>query len=459
MTSRRTNDDRLTRRSFLRSAPAAGLLVGPALGVGAASAARPRTASRLRRNDLKITRIIAQDAPGRRATPVAPNAYAAYRGYRVREPLVRVQTDQGIEGVTRAFNAADRRETLEQLIGLNPFDLINWTDDRYDGPAEPYRKLMRNLRGFDIAIFDILGKATRRPLADVLGPRVRDAVDVYDSTLYMDDLLTDEQKVGLAYLKGDEPPRDDAEMVARKADWLINDYYRDEGVRIFKIKTGRAKWMDSFDAALQRDVDVFRAVRNAVGPHYTLFADVNNGYGEDPAAAKQFIEQTSDVNLFGIEEMFPHDRIDAHRDVVEHIHGLGLGVRNIDGETSGIPDKSLDATIETPRGTTPLFDINNPSFSHRYGFVHVAEIAEKCRPNGIDVAPHNFASKIGFHAAVHMGMTVPNWAFVEVDDSEFPGLRRTGVKVRNGRAELTGEPGLGVDVIEHKLDTPRFVIE
>jgi hypothetical protein len=28
---------------------------------------------------------------------VAPNAYAAYRGYDVREPVLRIQTAQGIE--------------------------------------------------------------------------------------------------------------------------------------------------------------------------------------------------------------------------------------------------------------------------------------------------------------------------------------------------------------------------
>ncbi len=140
-------------------------------------------------------------------------------------------------------------------------------------------------------------------------------------------------------------PDDDAEMVARKAEWLVNDYYRPEGLRLFKIKTGRARWMDSWDEALERDIAVFRAVREAVGPFYTLFVDVNNGY-----------------------------------------------------------------------------------------------------------------EKIGFYASVHMGFSVPNWAYAEVDDCEFPGLRLTGIEIRNGQAHLTGAPGLGIELDEERLGPPRFEI-
>lgn len=447
---------RLSRRAFLQRG-SAGVMVGGA-GIAAGLSVCGRLAAAAR-NELKITRIVAQDAPGRRATPVAPNAYAAYRGYGVVERLIRIQTNHGIEGVTRVINPDDARPKLEQFIGLSPFELFDWQDGRYAGPADAHRDLVRGLNGLDIAIFDILGKATRRPVADLLGPRRHDTIDVYDSTLYMDDLLTPEQRVGLAYLEDGAAPEHDAAMVGRKAAWLVNDYYRDEGLRIFKIKTGRARWMESFEAALQRDIEVFRAVREAVGPYYTLFVDVNNGYDEDPAAASRFIEATSDAGLFGMEEMFPERRTDQHRAVMEQAWSLGLNVRNIDGEAGGVAAELLEERLETPRGVEPLFAINNPSFSHGLGFVRVAETAARCRELGVDIAPHNFASKVGFCASVHMGHATPNWAFVEIDDSAFPGVRLGGVEIRNGRARLTGEPGLGIELVEHRLSPPRFVIE
>jgi L-alanine-DL-glutamate epimerase-like enolase superfamily enzyme len=110
--------------------------------------------------------------------------------------LLRIQTNQGIEGVSNAGGRA-RRETLQKLIGLNPFDLFAWKDDYYAGPSDKHRGLVDSLGGIDLAIFDILGKATDRPVADLFGPRLRHAVEVYDSTLYMDDLLTAEQREGL----------------------------------------------------------------------------------------------------------------------------------------------------------------------------------------------------------------------------------------------------------------------
>ncbi len=448
---------RLSRRRFLAQS-SCGLLA--TAGLMTAGLVRPRRAI-AGANELKITRIVVQDAPGRRATPVAPNAFAEYRGYEVTEPLVRIQTNQGLEGLTRRLNPERDRSQLQKLIGLNPFELFDWNGEYYAGPAEPYRQLLTagGLGGIDLALFDLLGKALERPVADLFGPRVRAAVDVYDSSLYMDDLLTPEQRTGLVYLEGHAMPEHDAELVARKAEWLVGQHYREEGLRIFKIKTGRARWMASYREALERDIAVFRAVRHAVGPHFTLFVDVNNGYRQDPTAGKRFIEETSDVQLFGLEEMFDEREVARHREVMEHAWSLGLRIRNIDGETRGIPSAVLAETISTPRGERSLFDINNPSFSHGLGFVQVAQIAAECRPLGIRIAPHNFASKIGFVASVQLGFSVPNWAFVEIDDSRFPALRYPGLEICNGRARLTGAPGLGVEVVdETALSPPRYEI-
>ena len=74
-------------------------------------------------------------------------------------------------------------------------------------------------------------------------------------------------------------------MVARKAAWVLA---RPGGVRALKIKIGRAKWMDSFDAALERDVAVVETARRAVGSGVVLLVDANDGYGQRPSAAADF---------------------------------------------------------------------------------------------------------------------------------------------------------------------------
>ena len=196
----------MNRREFLRTSAATSLLAAFGSGVHAeTSRAKP---------SAKITHISVQAAPGRRLTPVAPNAYAPYRGYDVRETVLRIRTADGVEGIARR---EAKPEVLKQLGGMDPFTLFDRDGGVIRGPAPAHEKLVRELYGSDVALLDLLGKITGKPVADLLGTRVREATDVYDSSLYMEDLLTPEQRTGLAYLEGAAPPDDPAELVALKA--------------------------------------------------------------------------------------------------------------------------------------------------------------------------------------------------------------------------------------------------
>src|SRR5436190_22064177 len=108
----------MNRRKFfnLSARGAVGLAV---VSWGTAKAVTPTPPlKKLKRPELRISRIVIQEAKGRRLTPVAPNAYAAYRGYDVREPVVRIQAAAGLEGV--AHNPV-KPELLKPLLGLDPF--------------------------------------------------------------------------------------------------------------------------------------------------------------------------------------------------------------------------------------------------------------------------------------------------------------------------------------------------
>ncbi len=436
------------RRRFLRTASAAGLaLKTPPAAVAAGT--RRRGAS-----ELRIARVQLQPARGRRLTPVAPNAYAPYRGYGVTDPVLRVQTVQGLEGVGCYWGPPD---ALGPLLGLDPFDLFAWDGDRVRGVAERHAGLLGRLAGADVALFDLLGKAVGRPVADLLGRRVRESVAVYDSSLYMEDLLAPRQREGLAYLD-DPPPEDPAGMVARKASWLLG---RPGGVRIFKIKVGRAKWMESFDAALERDIAVVGAVRRAVGDGVALFADGNNGYRPRPLAAADFALATAEWGIFALEEMFDEEMAAEAREVKRRLRTAGIATKLADGEThhGGIPPELLAERFVPnpgpgPGGSEePLYDIDQPDMNTT-GYVRMMAVARTCARHGVTVAPHNFGSKLGFWSQVHAGLVTPNWEFAEADDSAFPALRPEGFRFENGRVGLTGMPGLGVTLDEAQLDGP-----
>ena len=434
----------MDRRHLLRTGTAAAAGFARGVPSAAASDGAPR-----RTPELRITRVLLQPAPGRRLTPVAPNAFAPYRGYEATDPVLRVRTAQGLEGIGCYWGPP---EALGPLLGLDPFDLFEWDGDTVRGVAARHAPLLDRLAGADVALFDLLGKALGRPVADLLGRRVRDSVAVYDSSLYMEDLLTSQQREGLAYLRG-PPPEDPVETVARKAAWLLD---RPGGVRTFKIKIGRARWMESFDAALARDIAVVAAVRQAVGDVVALFVDGNDGYRERPLAAAEFALATAGDGVFAMEEMFDEELAAEAREVKRRLRAAGVVTRLADGEThpGGIPLALLAERFAVPGGREePLYDIDQPDMNTT-GYTRLLAVARACARHGITVAPHNFGSKLGFYSQVHAGLVTPNWEFSEADDSAFPALRADGFHVEHGRAGLTGMPGLGVSLDEARLDRP-----
>ena len=128
---------------FGRDVPPAAASVGARRG-GAPSCASPASCSSRHR------------AGGSR--PVAPNAYAPYRGYGATDPVLRVRTAQGLEGIGCYWGPP---EALGPLLGLDPFELFAWDGDTVRGVAEPHAALLDRLAGADVALFDLLGKAAR----------------------------------------------------------------------------------------------------------------------------------------------------------------------------------------------------------------------------------------------------------------------------------------------------------
>ena len=402
--------------------------------------------------ELTVSRIVVQVAKGRRLTPVAPNAYAKYRAYDVSEPVVRIQTKQGLEGIGRYQTTP---EVLQKLIGTDPFAMFRWNGDRIASASDEHHDLLSVLYGSDVALFDLIGKAMKRPIAALLGEAQRKKVPVYDSSLYMEDLLTPEQSEGVAYLDG-KAPDEPVERVARKAVWVLK---QPEGIRILKIKIGRAKWMPSFDEALVRDVAVLKSIRKAVGKEITLFVDGNDGYNARPLAAADFAEAVAADGVYAMEEMFSEKRVEDLREVKRQMRSKGIATKLADGENSrdGVPISICEQAFASGGALEPLIDIEQADMNAN-GYVRMRRIAHHRAQHRMTVAPHNFGSKLGFWSQIHLGLVTANWEFCETDDSQFPAFITNGIEVRAGHASVNG-PGLGVTLKESALQPPMVVVD
>jgi len=424
---------------------------GIAATLAASALAAPAFCAR-RRPELRITRIIVQDAPGRRPTPVAPNAYAEYRGFDVVEPILRIQTAQGLEGICHAPKVEPA--ALRQLIGRDPFALFAWDGDRIAGIVPDYQPLMAALGSVDNALIDLMARALKRPVSALLGPAVRSEILIYDSSVYMEDLLSAQQLEGVAYLEGKSPPKDPVALPALKAAWVLRN--RPEGFRALKIKIGRSRWMASPEAAIQRDIDVTQAIRAAIGPDIRFMADGNKDYAPRPEKAFDYAQAVRATNLFMLEEMFPEVQIEAMRDFRRKLRESGNPVKLAAGESypGGIPDQVYSQRLVSGTGASePLLDIDQADMNAT-GYLRIRAKAVLERPLGMTFAPHNFASKMGFYTMAHLAMATPNWEMCEVDDAVYPALRADGFELSRGVVRLTGRPGLGVTLDEKFLNKP-----
>jgi D-galactarolactone cycloisomerase len=333
---------------------------------------------------------------------------------------------------------------------------FHWTrdGDRITGPTDEYRELLDKLAGADVALLDLLGKALKRPSAALLGQQVRETVLVYDSSLYMEDLLKPDQLKGLAYLSGPVPD-EPVELVALKARWLLDN--RRAGFKAVKIKIGRAKWMDCFEAALVRDIAVTNAVREAMGSDIKIMVDTNKAYQPRPSAAAEYAQAVKGARVYFLEEMFPEVDIVGMQELKRRLRANSDPVKLAAGESygGGVPERVYTQRFEDSSRSEPLVDVEQADMN-AHGYLRLRAKAATQAKFGMTLAPHNFGSKMGLYAQVHLGLVTPNWEIAELDDSEFPALQPDGISIANGSAKLTGQPGLGVRLKEDALDKPSL---
>jgi len=137
----------------------------------------------MRISEVHVTPIAVGDPP-------LLNAAGLHAPYALRT-ILEIVTDDGITGLGEVPGSADTTVALEAaagvVIGHDPFQLnaiqqalFNrfgaGSEERGEAPWDR-RRIVHVFSAIEVACFDIMGKATGRPVCDLLGGRVRDRVD------------------------------------------------------------------------------------------------------------------------------------------------------------------------------------------------------------------------------------------------------------------------------------------
>ncbi len=138
---------------------------------------------------MKITEVTV--TPVAIADPPLLNSVGVHQPYALRS-VIEVHTDEGVTGLSEAYGddptLAHLRAAAAVLPGLDVFDLnglarrvagagIEATSPtELVGAASVAKAVAAVVAAYEVACYDVQGKALGRPVADLLGGRVRDAV-------------------------------------------------------------------------------------------------------------------------------------------------------------------------------------------------------------------------------------------------------------------------------------------
>jgi L-rhamnonate dehydratase len=340
--------------------------------------------------------------------------------------VVEIFTDAGHVGIGNA--ALSPRLTKQcidvylkpLLIGQDPFDTEFLWQHMYRKTMAFGRKGvgMVAISAVDIALWDILGKATNQPVFKLLGGRTKRKISVYASRLY-------------------SQPLDALGAEAQK--------YFDEGYRAMKMRFG---WGPTDGAAgMQHNVDLVRTIREVVGDGVDIMADAYMGWNLD--YARRVIPLLEPFHLRWLEEPVIPD------DLQGYVALKAMGRIPIAGGEHGFTQYEFRDMLEARAVDYIQFDTNRVG-----GITQARKISAMAESFGVPVVPH--AGQMHNYHIVMASLNSPMAEFfppvdVEVGNELFWYIFDGEPTPLNGEIDLRDDvPGLGLTIKEDALE--RFSI-
>jgi L-alanine-DL-glutamate epimerase-like enolase superfamily enzyme len=377
----------------------------------------------------EIVRIEWAELYGERPRSAGCNARLDEHGQRVRVPLARVTTDEGVTGF--GWSRVARDETTE-WVGHVLTDVCDLA-----GGLRGHCHVRDRARAIEYPLWDLMGQLAEQPVYALLGGRSGEEgsflAPCYDTSLYMDDLCLEDKEA--------------AELIASEA---LEGAAR--GHRAFKIKVGRGAMHMPLEAGTRRDIRVIQAVREAVGPEATIMVDANNGYNLN--LARRVLAETALAEVYWIEEAF-HEDGRLYERLKEWMAAEGLETLIADGEGAASP-YLLDWAREG------LIDVVQYDILYT-GFTRWLELGPQLDGWGVRSAPHHYGNWYGNYAACHLASFIQRFEFVEWDEATVPGLDASAYRISQGMVRVPDLPGFGMRLEEgtfvRAVEENGFVVE
>jgi L-rhamnonate dehydratase len=335
--------------------------------------------------------------------------------------LVEIFTDAGHVGIgNAALSPRVTKQTIDLylkplLIGRDPFDYEFLWQHMYRQTMAFGRKgiAMVAISAVDIAIWDVLGKATGQPVFKLLGGRTKRKIPVYASKLYSQPL----------------------EKLAEEA-----RQYKDQGYRAMKMRFG---WGPLDGAAgMQRNVELVRTIRDVIGYEIDLMADAYMGWTLE--YARRMLPLLEPFQLRWLEEAVIPDDIGGYAAL------KALGVVPIAGGEHEFTIYGFRQMLEAKALDYIQFDTNRVG-----GITQARKVAALAEAYSVPVIPH--AGQMHNFHIVMASLNSPMAEFfpvfeVEIGNELFQYIFKSEPQAENGYIDLYDDrPGLGITIEEDAL--------
>jgi o-succinylbenzoate synthase len=329
--------------------------------------------------------------------------------------LVRVEADNAVVGWGEAASAPTMTgETVESMMAAVAY-LAAAVEER---PAEDIAGTVAAMAtrmyanqaakaAIEMALHDLVGRATGRPAHALLGGKQRSRMAI------------------LGVISTGELASDLREAERKKAD----------GYSAFKIKVGIDKPLI--------DGERTRRVCEILGREALISSDANQGWSADEAV--QYVRAVADAGLDFFEQPVHADDIDGMAAVAAAAADIAIGA-----------DESIHSLADIrrhhERGAARGVSLKTIKLGGMRAVMEAGRLCDRLGLN-VNVSTKTGESSIACAAATHIAAALPQiaWGLTLSNEGLSDDATARPIRIERGHVEVSDRPGLGIDVDEDRV--------
>lgn len=301
-----------------------------------------------------------------------------------------------------------------RVVGRDIYDVEVLWEELYN-LSRPFGQqgiAVNALSGFDIALWDAIGKHLGKPVSKLIGGTFRTSLKAYAT--------------GFHRREGKKYPED-----------AIAEAHRhiENGFKAMKLKAG---------FGVEKDIAYIRAIREAIGFDVMLMADFNSAYSQ--AEARRILYSLEPERLEFFEELLAPEDIAGY-----------TAIRNLTASYVTAGEQTFGKMAFKEWLSRGALDIYQPDLCSSGGFTECKKIAALCQAYNTMLIPHVWGSGIGLAASLQFLATlpatplrhIPTEPLLEFDQASHPfkmDLIYGAIKLEDGYVKVPDAPGIGVEV-------------